>query len=531
MKMAQYKVLVMDNVSEQGLVPLRKEEDIEVVTGSKMTEDELAGVIADYDAMIVRSATKVTAKVLENAEKLKVVGRAGVGVDNIDLEACTRRGVLVVNAPDGNTIAATEHTIAMMLALARNIPQAVMKIKEGVWDKKAFLGVELRGKVLGIVGLGRIGTAVARRARAFEMELVAYDPYITREKAAFLGVTLLPLEEVLQQADFLTFHMPRTKETYHLIGDDAFAKMKDGVRVINCARGGIIDEDALYRAIQSGKVAGAALDVFEKEPNTESPLLKLDNVIATPHLGASTAEAQLNVAVDVAKEIIAALKGQVVKNTVNVPSISAEVMARVKPYLNLAEKLGKLQAQLVEGRVHKIEVIYSGELAQLEVSPMTTALVKGMLDPILQDKVNYVNALVLAKDRGIKVVQTANGHAEGYASLIHVHVTTDKEEKSVAGTLFRENDPRIVMIDGYRIDAVPSGYMLYVPHVDKPKIIGPVGNLIGAHDINIASMQVGRKEMGGKAVMMLSVDAAVPGETLKEIARVDGVLDVKFISL
>jgi len=529
--MAQFKVLVMDNVSEQGLAPLRQEEDIEVVIGGKMTEDELVEIIGDYDAMIVRSATKVTPRLLESAGKLKVVGRAGVGVDNIDLDACTKKGVLVVNAPDGNTIAATEHTMAMMLALARNIPQAVRKIKDGIWDKKAFLGVELRGKVLGVVGLGRIGSNVARRAQAMEMKVIAYDPYITEEKAAAFGVTIMPLDDVLQQADFITFHMPKTKETYHLIDERALNLMKDGVRIINCARGGIIDEEALYRAVESGKVAGVALDVFEKEPNTDSPLLKFDNVIATPHLGASTCEAQLNVAVDVAEEIVDALRGRVVRNTVNIPSVKPEVMAGVKPYLSLAEKLGKFQAQLVDGRVNKVEIIYSGELTKQEVSPITTALVKGMLDPILQEKVNYVNAIILAKNRGIQVVQTVDGHAEGYASLITVKVTSDKSEKSVAGTLFRENDPRIVMIDGYRIDAVPEGYMLYVPHIDKPRIIGPVGTLIGEHNINIASMQVGRKEIGGKAVMVLSVDAEVPAETLKEIARIDGVEDVKFVSL
>lgn len=529
--MAEFKVLVMDNVSEEGLTPLRQEEDIEIVTGGKMTEDDLVEVIGEYDAMIVRSATKVTPRLLESATKLKVVGRAGVGVDNIDLDACTKKGVLVVNAPDGNTIAATEHTMAMMLAMARNIPQAVKKIKDGIWDKKAFMGVELRGKVLGILGLGRIGSNVARRAQAMEMDIVAYDPYITEEKASALGVSVMPLDDVISQADFITCHMPKTKETYHLLDERAFSLMKDGVRIVNCARGGIIDEEALYKALESGKVAGAALDVFEKEPNTDSPLLKFDNFIATPHLGASTCEAQLNVAVDVAEEIVAALRGQVVKNTVNIPSVKPEVMAGVKPYLNLAEKLGKFQAQLVDGRISKVEIIYSGELTKQEVSPITTSLVKGMLDPILQEKVNFVNAVVLAKNRGIKVIQTINGHAEGYASLITVKVTSDKDEKSVAGTLFTENDPRIVMIDGYRIDAVPEGYMLYVPHTDKPRIIGPVGILIGEHNINIAGMQVGRKQVGGKAVMVLSVDCEVPAGTLAEIARIDGVEDVKFISL
>lgn len=525
------KVLVMDGVSEEGLRPLRREEDIEVVIGQKMTEDELVRVISEYDGLIVRSATKVTPRVVEAAANLKVIGRAGVGVDNINLEAATARGILVVNAPDGNTIAATEHTIAMMLALARNIPQAVGRLKEGVWDKKAFLGVELRDKTLGIIGLGRIGSAVAKRAQALEMNVAAYDPYITEEKAAGMGVELLSLEDLFARADFITVHMPKTKESYHLINAAALAQMKDGVRIINCARGGIIEEEALYQAMVAGKVAGAALDVFEKEPNTDSPLLSLPNFIATPHLGASTREAQLNVAVDVSDEIVAALRGRLVKNTVNIPSINPQVLSAIRPYLGLAEKLGKFLAQLVGGRINKLEVVYSGELAKQEVASLTTAVVKGLLDPILQVNVNFVNAPVLAKNRGIQVFQAIDGEADGYASLITVKVYSDKTEKSVAGTLFGVHDPRIVMIDGYRIDTVPEGYLLYVPHLDKPRIIGPVGVLIGEHNINIATMQVGRKEVGGRAVMMLSVDAPVPVETLQEIARIEGVLDVKMVSL
>lgn len=525
------KVLVMDGVSEEGLAPLRKNPEIEVVIGQKMTEDELAGVIAEYDAMIVRSATRVTARVLEKAGRLKAVGRAGVGVDNIDLEAATRRGVLVVNAPDGNTIAATEHTIAMMLAMARNIPQAVGKMKEGVWDKKAFLGVELRGKVLGILGLGRIGSSVARRAQALEMEIVAYDPYITEEKAASLAVELASTEDLYRRADFITIHMPKTKDSYHMINQESLSIMKKGVSIINCARGGIIDEEALYRAMIEGKVAGAALDVFEKEPNIESPLLKLPNFIATPHLGASTREAQLNVAVDVSEEIVAALTDRLVKNTVNIPSISPKALAVVKPYLELAEKLGRFQAHLVSGRVRRVEVVYSGDLAGQDVAPITTAVVKGLLDPILQETVNFVNASLLAKSRGIQVQQLVDGQDEGYSSLITVKVKSDKEEKTISGTLFGSSDPRIVMIDGYRVDAAPSGYMLYVPHFDRPRIIGPVGTLIGEHNINIAAMQVGRKEIGGKAIMVLSVDGEVPEGTLKEIGRIEGVIDVKMVKL
>ncbi|KJR97021.1 MAG: D-3-phosphoglycerate dehydrogenase [Peptococcaceae bacterium BRH_c4a] len=525
------KVLVMDGVSEEGLVPLRQHSEIEVVIGSKMSEDELAEIIPQYDGMIVRSATKVTAGIFERAELLKVVGRAGVGVDNIDLEAATRKGVLVVNAPDGNTIAATEHTIAMMLALARNIPQAVMKMKAGVWDKKAFLGVELREKVLGVVGLGRIGSSVAKRAQALEMEVVAYDPFITEEKAASMAVELVSLEDLFRRSDFITVHMPKTKESYHMINEKTISLMKPGVRIINCARGGIIEEDSLYRAMLEGRVGGAALDVFEKEPNTESPLLQMPNFIATPHLGASTEEAQLNVAVDVSEEVVAALTGNMVKNTVNIPSISPKTLAVVKPYLGLAEKLGRFQAYLVSGRIKRVEVIYSGDLTKQEVAPITTAAVKGLLDPILQETVNFVNAPVLAKNRGIQVLQAVDGQSEGYASLITIKVYSDKEEKTLSGTLFGDNDPRMVMIDGYRVDAVPNGYMLYVPHLDRPRIIGPVGTLIGDYNINIAAMQVGRKQVGGKAVMLLSVDGEVPDITLKAIAAIDGVIDVKMIKL
>ncbi|MEW6424690.1 MAG: phosphoglycerate dehydrogenase [Bacillota bacterium] len=525
------KILALDNVSEEGLAPLFAQEDLQVVRGEKMSEDELISVIGEYDALIVRSATKVTARVIAAAKKLKVIGRAGVGVDNIEVGAATEKGILVVNAPDGNTIAATEHTIAMMLALARNIPQAVARIKEGVWDKKSFVGVELRGKVLGIIGLGRIGSAVAKRAQAMEMRVIACDPYITEENAESLGIALLSLPEIYRQADFITIHVPKTKDTYHLINDEAFALMKEGVRIINCARGGIVDEAALYRAMQTGKVAGAALDVLEKEPDLDTPLLTLPNFIATPHLGASTVEAQINVARDVAEEIVAALRGKMVRNAVNIPQISMRAYALIGPYLGLAEKLGRFMAQLVRGRVNKIEITYSGEVFTQEVAPLTTAFLKGMLDPVLQEAVSFVNAPILARSRGIQVMQAIDGGAEGYANLISARVVSDQEEKTAAGTLFGKTDPRIVLIDGYRIDIQPAGYLLYVPHIDKPRIIGPVGILIGDHDVNIAFMQVGRKDRGGRAVMMLSIDAPIPQTTLEEIKKIDGVLDVRMISL
>lgn len=520
------KVLVLDNVAEEGLVPLRQEPDLDIDVRSKMSEDELCAIIDDYEAVIVRSATKITDRVLKAATRLKVVGRAGVGVDNIDLDAATRQGVLVVNAPDGNTIAAAEHTMAMMLGLSRLIPQACGSLRDGHWDKKAFVGVELKGKTLGVLGLGRIGSEVAKRALAMEMRVVAYDPFINEDKAALLGVVIAPLDEVFKEADFITSHLPLTQDSRHIVNERAFGLMKKGVRIINCARGGIVDEAALFQAMESGLVAGAALDVFEKEPATDHPLLKFPNFIATPHLGASTREAQLGVAVDVSKEIVAALKGRLVKNTVNVPPINPQSLAMIKPFLTLAEKLGRFQSQAVSGRVNKVEVTYSGELLHYEVTPLTTAVVKGLLDPILQGGVNYVNATLLAKNRGIQVFSTtvANG---GYNNLISVRVVTDLEEMTIAATVFHCADFRLVSVDGYRMDAVPEGHMLYIPHIDRPRIIGPVGSLIGAHNINIAGMQVGRKVEGGKAVMLLQVDAEVPDETLEEIKRLDGVLSVK----
>ncbi len=525
------KVLVMDGVAESGLAALKQEPGIEVVIGRKMNEDELIEVISEYDGLIVRSATQVTARVLEKAPKLKVVGRAGVGIDNIDIDAATAKGVLVVNAPGGNTIAAAEHTVAMMLSLARNIPQASASLRSGRWDKKAFMGAELRNKVLGVIGLGRIGSAVAKRAQGLEMKVVAYDPYITVEKAGAEGVVLQPLDQVFQQADFITAHLPLTRESEHIIGEKAFSMMKEGVRIINCARGGIVDEQALYNAMKSGKVAGAALDVFEKEPNTESPLFELDSFIATPHLGASTREAQFSVAFDVAGEVVAALKGDLVKNTVNIPSLSPKTMAAVKPYISLAEKMGKFAAQVICGRISEVEVTYSGDLANQEITPVTTAVLKGFLDLILQDRVNFVNASMLARDRGINVVQKQAGEDGDYANLITVKAASDEGEIFVSGTIFGGVDARIVSVDGYHVDAVPEGHMLYIPHIDKPKIIGPVGNLIGAHDINISGMQVGRKTIGGRAVMLLTVDNRVPRETLDEIEKIDGVLGVKNVSI
>ncbi|MBU4532988.1 MAG: phosphoglycerate dehydrogenase [Eubacteriales bacterium] len=525
------KVLVTDSVSQSAVDVLKREPDIEVEVRNKMTPEEFLEIIPQFDALIVRSATKVTREVMDVAANLKVIGRAGVGVDNIDVTSATERGIIVVNAPEGNTNAATELTMAHMLGLARNLPQADSKMKAGVWDKKAFVGVELRNKTLGILGLGRIGSGVAKRAEAMEMNVIAYDPFLTEERAREMSVKVLPLDEVFREADFITVHMPLTKETKYMIDARAIGLMKEGVRIINCARGGIIDESALYQGLISGKVAGAALDVFECEPATECPLLKLPNVIGTPHLGASTREAQVGVAVDVAEEIIAALRNEIVKNAVNIPSLKPDILRAIQSYLPLAEVLGKFHAQLLSGRVQKIEVTYSGELAGKPVAPLTTALVKGILDTILQERVNFVNAMVVARNRGIQVSETKVEREEDYAGLMTVKVISSEEESELAGTLSQGKFPRVVAINGYRVDTVPEGHMLVVPHYDRPKIIGRVGMLIGAHDINIAAMQVGRKEVGGKAVMVLTIDSPVPAGTLEELGQVDGILGVKMVSL
>lgn len=525
------KVLVADPIAEAGIEVLKSSGDLEVDVRTGLSPGELADIIGQYSALVVRSETKVTREIIARADRMEIIARAGVGIDNIDVAAATEKGIIVVNAPEGNTIAAAEHTLAMMLALARNIPQANQLLKAGKWERKRFMGVELRNKVLGIVGLGRIGSEVAKRARGLEMRVLAYDPFISVERAQKMGVEMVGFDQVLRQSDFLTFHLPLTKDTYHLLGREQFLMMKPGVRLVNVARGGIIDEDALYEAIVSGRVAGAAIDVFEHEPMVSSPLFELDNVIVTPHLGASTVEAQVSVAVEVAQDIVRSFRGEVIRNAVNIPSISPELRLIIQPYLLLVEKMGAFLAQLVCGHIESVELKYNGEFARYDLTPLTNAFLKGLLSYVLEEPVNYVNAPIQAQLRGIKVYDSRSPEMEDYTNLVTATVRTDKGEKSVSGALFRRNEPRIVRIDGYTIDAVPEGHMLVIPHIDKPRIIGPVGNLIGAHDVNIAGMQVGRKVIGGRAVMVLNIDAPVPEETLKEMAKIDGVLDVKYVHL
>ncbi|MBI2914815.1 MAG: phosphoglycerate dehydrogenase [Firmicutes bacterium] len=525
------RALVSDKIFEGGVEKLRQEPDIEVDVHTGLPPDELRERIGSYDALIVRSETKVDAGLIAKAARLKVIGRAGVGVDNIDVPAATRQGILVVNAPEGNTVACAELTVALLLATARNVPQAYDSlVRERAWERSRFMGSQLQGKTMGIIGLGRIGTEVVKRVQAFEMKVVAHDPFISQERARRLGVRLATVDQLCAEADFISIHCPLTKETAHLIGDRQFALMKDGVRIVNCARGGIVDEDALLRAIKAGKVAGAALDVFESEPSVGSALLDLPQVIATPHLGASTLEAQMNVAIDVVDEIIRALHGKPVRNAVNMPPVNAELVPVVQPYLELGEKLGRLYTTILGGAGHqRVEVIYAGEAASLETTHLTSAVLKGMLDPILHEKVNLVNAMMLAMERDVQVAEVRDPKAGDFSSLLTVRTRTEKGDRMVAGTLSAGGYPRLAMIDGYEINVPTRGYMLIAYHTDRPGIIGQVGTILGRGLINIAAMQVGRMSTGGDAVMVLSVDSPVPPPVLQELRDVDKLKEVLFV--
>lgn len=527
----KWKVLVTDPVSEKGIAILRNEPDIEVDV-KKLSPAELISTIGNYHALIVRSETKVTKEVIEAANQLKVIGRAGAGLDNIDLEAASKKGIIVMNVPGGNTISAAEHTMSLILALSRNIPQSVMALKQGIWDRKKFTGIELFGKTLGIIGLGRIGSEVAKRAQAFGMRVIAYDPYISTERAQQVGVELMSLQEVIAQSDYISVHTPLTKDTKGLIGPKEFAIMKQGVRIINTARGGVVDEQALYENLKSGKVAGAALDVFEVEPPPKDhPLLQLDNCIATPHLGAATEEAQEKVGVEICRQIIDVLKGRGARNAANMPFIEPATLTLIGPYLTLAEKLGSLQAQLASDRIEKVEIQYSGEVAQYDVAPITIACLKGLLEPIIPETVNYVNAPYLAKERGIKVIESKSSDTEDFSTLIKLIVKCGEKISSAAGTLFAKNDLRIVRIDGYHVDIVPSGFMVILENEDRPGVIGKVGTILGENNINIAGMTLGRKERGGKAVTGLNVDDFVPESVLEKIRQIPLVISAKLVKL
>jgi D-3-phosphoglycerate dehydrogenase len=514
------KILISDPLNEAGIYPLREKENFEVMIKTGQSPEQLEDIIPTIDAWIVRSQTQVTRRLIEKAKNLKIIARAGVGVDNIDQEAATENGIIIVNAPYGNTNSAAEHTIAMLMALTRNIPQAYFSLKNGKWDRNKYVGTEVKNKTLGIIGLGKIGAEVAFRAKGQRMDIIAYDPFLTREKADQMGVTYGTFEEVISKADFLTLHTPLVKETKHMINREAFGKMKPGVRIINCSRGGVIDEDALYEAILSKKVAGAAIDVLEEEPFTNHPLLELKEVIATPHLGASTVEAQEMVAVDVSHDVVNFLEGNMVKNPVNLPSIPPEIRSKVQPYFPLSEKLGQFVAHLPKTPAKEIHITYAGELKKIETTPLTRNIVKGILKPYLGERVNDVNAEHLAARRGIIIHESKSSTAKGFTNLITAEIISDSEKRTVSGTLLNGLGARIVKSDGYSIDIPPVGHLVYIRHQDQPGVIGKVGHLLGEHDINIATMQVDRSDVGGKAIMLLKIDKHLDDNAIQALRLV-----------
>jgi D-3-phosphoglycerate dehydrogenase len=524
------RILVSDPLSEEGLKILKDVKDFQVDVKTELKPEALKEIIKDYDALVVRSATKVTKDIISAAEKLKVIGRAGVGLDNVDLEAATQKGVIVMNTPGGNTISTAEHTMSMILALSRNIAQSNASTKKGEWKRSKFMGVELYNKILGIVGLGRIGREVAKRAASFGMKIAAYDPFLSREVAEGLGIEIMELKELLERSDYITVHTPLTEETQHLISEKEFALMKKGVRVINCARGGIIDEAALINALKEGKVSGAAIDVFEKEPiPADSELLKLDNVVTTPHLGASTEEAQVNVAIEVAEIVRDALLGKGIRNAANYPCLEAEACKVLEPYMNLSEKLGIFSAQLVEGRFLELNINYTGDITRHELSPLTMSLAKGILSPILKETVNFINATTLAKERGIKIKEAKSSKEEEFVNAVQLEIKTDKETKRITGTLSSNKQPRIVKIDEYYVELSPVGEMIFIQNWDRPGIIGNLGTLMGKHNINIAAMTFGRDKAGGKAISVLNVDSPISVETLEKIKSIENILSAKLI--
>src|SRR6202167_286576 len=525
--MTSPRVLISDALSSAA-VAIFKDRGVTVEFAPSLGKDKekLAATIDGFDGLAIRSTTKVTAKLLESARSLKVIGRAGIGVDNVDVPAATARGIIVMNTPFGNSITTAEHAVSLMLALARQIPEADASTRAGKWEKNKFLGVEIFGKTLGVIGCGNIGAIVADRALGMKMKVVAYDPYLSAERALDLGVEKVELDELWRRADFITLHTPLTERTRNIINADTLALTKKGVRLVNCARGELVDEAALVEALKSGQVAGAAIDVFREEPATHSPLFGLPNVVCTPHLGASTLEAQENVALQVAEQMSDYLLRGAISNAVNFPSISAEAAPNLKPFVALAEKLGSFAGQLTEAGIRQVQITYEGGVAQMNTKALTSAAVAGLLRPMLQD-VNVVSAPILAKDRGIVVEETRRDAEGDYDSLITVTVVTDRQTRSVSGTVYADGRPRIVNIKGIRIDAEFGPSMLYVTNQDKPGFVGRFATLLAGARINIATFHLGRESAGGNAITLVEVDGAVPPDVLAKGQQIPNVQQVK----
>ena len=515
------KVLVSDRLGEAGIKMFKEEEGIEVDVNTGLSPEDLKGIIGSYDALVIRSATKVTEDLLEAAKRLKVVGRAGIGLDNVDIPAATKRGVVVMNTPGGNVITTAEHAIAMILSLSRNIPDGTVSLKEGRWDKKKLQGREIYNKILGVIGFGKIGSIVADRARGLKMQVIVHDPFVTPDQIEKAGFESVSLEELYRRSDYITVHVPKLKSTIDLISKDAFDQMKDGVMIINCARGGIVNEADLYDAIKSGKVAGAALDVFEQEPPGKSPLFELDRLVCTPHLGASTQEAQTKVAVAVASQIIGYLKNDTILNAVNVPSVTGDLLKKLDPLLSLATQMGSLQAQLIQGPIKEVAIEYAGDFKGLDLSPVSIAVLKGLLAHVVKDDVNFVNAQVLAKERGIKVTETSSDESHEYISLITVKVITTEMTNTVSGTIFGKNELRIVKINNFRLELIPTGHISLIYNYDKPGAIGSFATLLGKNNININQMQVGQEEDGEMNIIFLKTNVSIPPHIIERMLELE----------
>lgn len=523
------RVLVLEGISEKGLAILRGT-GYTVDVHKTVSSEALRDMIGPYEALLIRSGCQITSEILDAAEQLRIIGRPGVGVDNVDLEAATRHGVVVMNSPSGNLVSTAEHAMSLLLAVARNIPQADASIKAKKWERKAFTGVELSGKRIGVLGLGRIGREVAARCRAFGMEVVAYDPFVAPGVAEACHVSLMPLEDVLSSSHFLTLHTTLTKETRHLLSKDAFSRMKPGVRIVNAARGELVDEEALLGALESGRVAGAALDVHAEEPPRDWRLAAHPRVVSTPHIGAATAEAQERVGTDIAAQVRDFLEGGVIQHAVNFFSLSGDVYDQVKPVMDLAGRLGSFLAQVCRGSAEKVELGLYGEFREIDPKPILSAAVAGALQA-LEGGVSLVNALQIARERKIDVVESTSSAQLGFANLMLIRLKTSDDDFSVGGTLFGRNHLRLVEVDGIEVDTIPQGRILYVKNDDTPGVVGHLGTLLGERSVNIARMTVGRKPGSSRAVMLLEVDNVIPEDALAEILKVPGVRDVRFLNL
>ncbi|MBE0428908.1 MAG: phosphoglycerate dehydrogenase [Thermoleophilia bacterium] len=523
-------MLIKEKIAQSGIDLLKKEFEVDVRLD--MNQSQLKKEIGKYNAIIIRSATRMTADIIEAAKNLCIIGRAGIGVDNIDVRAATKKGIIVANAPQSNIVAAAEHTLGLLLAQSRNIPQAHGSLKAGLWERSRFGGVELADKVLGVIGFGRIGVLVAQRAKGLKMKVVAYDPFVSQSRFEDLGVTgVSDVDDLYKVADFITVHLPKSPETHGFLDEAAFRKMKQGVRIINCARGGIINEEALARALESGKVAGAALDVFEKEPALDNPLLDFDNVVATPHLGASTLEAQDRAGTIIAEQVAAALKGQFVSNAINIAAVSPEDLNVMAPYLPLCEKLGRLIVEIADGPLEQFDIKFQGALAEHDTRILTVAVFKGALEGRVEDTVNYVNAEWIAEERGLKVTESRSRQAVDFTNLITVMSEDRRGQLRVGGTTIGpKHKPRFVQIYRHDIDIEPARYMAFFRYDDVPGMIGKVGTILGANNINIANMNVGRKKRRGKAVMGVTLDVPIPENVIEEIRSQPEFDDVTFIT-